>query len=143
MKRIILIALTLGILGGGSAIVAGQVADDSSDPPARVAPAPGVDISGPCDEAENVNDARCQPGGEDFNHDDRGDNSGPGNADDDDDRVDNSGPGSQNSGPGSTGSGHDDDESDDDSSGPGSGDDDNSSGHGGGDSSGPGSGHDD
>jgi hypothetical protein len=77
---------------------------------------PGVDISGPCDEAEHANDPRCTgaiPVG-------------------DDDRVDNSGPGSLNSGPGSVNSGHDDD-GDDDNSGhgsSGSGGDDDSSGHG-------------
>ena len=110
----------------------------------------GVDISGPCDEAEHANDPRCiatpntAPQGDD----------NPG-ADDNGGRVDNSGPGSQNSGPGSVNSGRDDEVGDD------RGDDDNEvehetenevehhgggdddSGHGGGGNSGPGGGGDD
>jgi hypothetical protein len=83
-------------------------------PPPAPAPAPsgGVDISGPCDEAEHANDPRCTGVG----------------AADDAGRVDNSGPGSVNSGHGG-----DDDHFDDDSSG---------SGHGGGGNSGPGGGDD-
>ena len=78
----------------------------------------GVDISGPCDEAEHANDPRCTGAGGA-----RNDNSGPGNADDDrGDREDNSGPGNSH-----------DDRDDDDNSGSGSGGDDDSSGHGGGD----------
>ena len=92
----------------------------------------GVDSSGPCDEAEHVNDPRCTgaPAGG---------------------RVDNSGPGSVNSGPGSVHSGRDDEAGDDrgrdeveagdDHGGHGeieSGDD-----HGGGGNSGPGGGGDD
>jgi hypothetical protein len=64
----------------------------------------GVDISGPCDEAEHANDPRCT--------------GAPST------RVDNSGPGSQNSGPGSVNSGRDDDDGDDDHSGHGGGGDD-------------------
>jgi hypothetical protein len=68
-------------------------------PPPAPAPAPsaGVDIPGPCDEAEHANDPRCAGVG----------------AADDAGRVDNSGPGSVNSG--------DDDDFDDDSSGSGHG----------------------
>jgi hypothetical protein len=115
-------------------------------------PAQGVDVSGPCDEAEHANDPRCtgqpttaprvddNPGA----HDNGGrvdDNPG---ADDNGGRVDNSGPGSVNSG-GDDGVDHDrgDDHGgdnevehhgggDDDSGGHGGGDDDDNSGHGGG-----------
>jgi hypothetical protein len=76
----------------------------------------GVDISGPCDEAEHANDPRCTgaPAG----------------------RVDNSGPGSVNSGRDDDA---DDDHGDEDHSGPGRGGDDD----GGDDHSGPGGGGDD
>jgi hypothetical protein len=93
----------------------------------------GVDISGPCDEAEHANDPRC--GGQPTTTPQVDDHPGA-----DDDRVDNSGPGSENSGPGSVNSGRDDDADDDhgseDRSGHGgrddSGGDDDHSGHGGG-----------
>jgi hypothetical protein len=93
----------------------------------------GVDISGPCDEAEHANDPRCA--GQPTTAPQVDDNPGA-----DDDRVDNSGPGSENSGPGSVNSGRDDDADDDhggeDRSGHGGGDDsggdDDHSGHGGG-----------
>ena len=64
----------------------------------------GVDISGPCDEAEHANDPRCTgdaPAGRS--------GPGPGRDDGDDDREDDgrSGPsGPDNSGPGSLSSGH-------------------------------------
>ena len=91
------------------------------------APAGGVDISGPCDEAEHANDPRCTgvtPRFEDDDvrgHDrgddhggDREDHSGPGNGDDDAREHDNSAPGS----------GGDDADGDDDHSGHGGGGDD-------------------
>jgi hypothetical protein len=72
--------------------------------PAGAPVQPGVDVSGPCDEAEHANDPRCAGGGA---------------------RVD-------NSGPGSFGSGRNDDDADDDHNGSAHGDDDSSgSGHGG------------
>ena len=76
----------------------------------------GVDISGPCDEAEHANDPRCTGAatGDDRGDDDRGD--------------DNFGRGSDNSGPGGSHSG---------------GGDDDSSGHDGGGNSGHGGGGDD
>jgi hypothetical protein len=67
---------------------------------------PGEDVSGPCDEAENVNDPRCTGVG-----DDREDNSGPGNGHDDDD-DDNSGPGNGDDHDNDRG-GHDDEGDDD------------------------------
>jgi hypothetical protein len=82
----------------------------------------GIDVSGPCDEAEHAGDPRCT--GAPFDRDDHGDegHSGPGRGGEDDehgdDDVDNSGPG----GGGSSGHGGGDD----------------SSGHGGGSSSGHG-----
>jgi hypothetical protein len=79
----------------------------------------GIDISGPCDEAEHANDPRCTGVGDNDNsgpgsgdEDGDHDNSGPGSGDED--GGDNSGP-SDNSGPGGGG---------DDNSGSGSGDDD-------------------
>ncbi|MGH8572090.1 MAG: hypothetical protein ACREX8_05885 [Gammaproteobacteria bacterium] len=72
------------------------------------APQPGVDISGPCDEAEHANDPRCTGAGVPA----AGDEGGHDRA-----RVDNSGPGSVNSGHG----GDDDSGDDDDSSGRGRG----------------------
>jgi hypothetical protein len=91
----------------------------------RRAPQPGVDISGPCDEAEHANDPRCtgvQPGaapGGAVVDDHRGRGRGRGRGGDDgfDDHGGNSGPG----GGGDDDSGHG---GDDDSSGHGSGDDD-------------------
>jgi hypothetical protein len=97
----------------------------------------GVDISGPCDEAEHANDPRCTgqapatqapaETGEDISgpcdeaehaNDPRCTGAPSG-------RVDNSGPGSLNSGPGSVNSGHDgDDDGGDDHSGHGGGGDD-------------------
>ena len=85
----------------------------------------GVDISGPCDEAEHANDPRCTGVGATRvdDHGGRVDNSGPGNAED---RFDDDGgfDDDDNSGPG-----HGGDDGDDDSSGHGGG----NSGHGGGD----------
>jgi hypothetical protein len=96
---------------------------DGGDRRENDAPAGGVDISGPCDEAEHANDPRCTgvaPRVEDddaHGHDrgddhggDREDNSGPGNGGDDAEEHDNSGPGNGDD----------------------SGDDDDHSGHGGG-----------
>ena len=76
----------------------------------------GVDVSGPCDEAEHADDPRCTGStGDDATVDDREDNSGPGSVDDDDDAdEDNSGSGSVD----------DDDDPDEDNSGSGSGSDD-------------------
>ena len=129
----LVVAFSVGVALAASG-VGGE--DDSSSPLAQVAPStddsttletttgadtttgvttttedpaglePGEDVSGPCDEAENVNDPRCTGAGED-----RDDNSGAGNGHDDG-RDDNSGPGN----------GHDDN----DNSGPGNGDDDRS-----------------
>ena len=103
----------------------------------------GVDISGPCDEAEHANDPRCAgqapatggnapapaTGGVDISgpcdeaehaNDPRCTGAPAGGRvddnpgrDDDAGRVDNSGPGSSNSGPGSVNSGRDDDGFDD------------------------------
>ena len=88
------------------------------------APVSGVDVSGPCDEAEHAGDPRCT-----------GAATVVGDDDDFGEAEDNSGPGSVNSGPGSV------------NSGPGSVDDDSGSGHSGGDdsggNSGPGGGGDD
>ena len=76
----------------------------------RTAPAGGVDISGPCDEAEHAGDPRCNgtvaedplrpAGGDDQTIHDRGeDNSGPGSSGSGHDGGDdNSGPGSSSSG---------------------------------------------
>lgn len=59
------------------------------------APASGVDVSGPCDEAEHANDPRCagvQPRVDDDDlQEDDGDHSGPGHGGDGE--HDNSGPG--------------------------------------------------
>jgi hypothetical protein len=103
-------------------------------------PAGGVDISGPCDEAEQANDPRCT-GVQPRVDDDRGfaDHSGRGRGGDDDD--DRSGPGNGDDDHSGSGHGGDDDDhsgsghggDDGDSSGHGGGDDDDSSGHGGGD----------
>jgi uncharacterized membrane protein YgcG len=82
----------------------------------------GIDISGPCDEAEHANDPRCtgqstapqgddNPGVDDGNHG-QVDNSGPGSSNsgpgggDDDNGFDDHGGGGDNSGPGG-GGGHD------------------------------------
>jgi hypothetical protein len=146
MKIMLVPALVVAFAVGVAIAASG---DGSSSPLAQVAPSTvdsttstldtttaetttteGLDISGPCDEAEHANDPRCTGVGDDRDDD----NSGPGNgADDrhedrsghgDDDRGDD-----DNSGPGSHGSTAADD---DDSSGPGSGDgDDDRSGHGG------------
>lgn len=80
MKKILLIALTLGIVVAGTAVVFGQ----STTPERAPLPARAIDISGPCDEAEHANDPRCTGAP-------RVDNSGPGSIDDDrcdDDRHD-------------------------------------------------------
>ena len=76
--------------------------DTTTTAPTTTAPQSGVDISGPCDEAEHANDPRCTGAAPQRRDDDgrqRRDNSGPGSS--------NSGPGSRNSGRG--GNGGDDD----------------------------------
>ena len=125
----------------------GRRDDDDPRPGAQgTAPQPGVDISGPCDEAEHAADPRCtgaappaaggrvdDHGGDDHGHGDRG-------------RVDNSGPGSVSSGRDDDlddhgrDDGFDDHDAEDDHSGSGhggddehGGGDDDNSGHGGGD----------
>ena len=125
----LVVAFSVGVAiaasgGGGDSSPLAQVAPSTStletttDETTTTQTTTGIDVSGPCDEAEHANDPRCT-GVEDDRDDD---NSGPGRGDDDhgdDDRGDddNSGPGSHSSGPG-----HADD--DDDSSGHGSGGDD-------------------
>jgi uncharacterized membrane protein YgcG len=109
----------------------------------------GVDISGPCDEAEHANDPRCIATPNTAPTAPRVDDN-PGADDNGGNRVDNSGPGSQNSGPGSLNSGRDDEVGDDrggdnevenEVEHHGGGDD--SSGHGGGGNSGHGGGGND
>jgi hypothetical protein len=115
--------------------------------------AQGVDISGPCDEAEHANDPRCAGQAPAADRDDDApaigvDISGPcdeaehandprctGAATGGQTRIDNSGPGSVNSGR--------DDDGDDDHSGHGGGDDSGGADHSGGGNSGPGGGGDD
>ena len=148
MRRTIILILGAALFGIFAAVVfASQGSDDPAGsttaetvtetvertttvPKQRGVEQRGVDISGPCDEAEHANDPRCT--GAAVNPD----------RDDDDDRVDNSGPGSVNSGHDDDDGfddhgGDDDDDFDDDhggNSGPGGGgDDDDNSGHGGGD----------
>lgn len=90
MKKILLTALTLGIVVAGTAVVFGQTSPDAlggaTQPMGATTTTDGqaVDVSGPCDEAEHVNDPRCTGAP-------RVDNSGPGSIDDDrfdDDRGD-------------------------------------------------------
>jgi len=88
-KKVLLAALTLTIVGAGTAVVLAQGPRDAAGggtptPPAMTSDA--VDISGPCDEAEHADDPRCTGAS-------RADNSGPGSAgshrfDDCDDRHD-------------------------------------------------------
>ena len=117
----LVVAFSIGVALAASGV--GGAGDGTSSPLAQVAPStvdstttletttgattttedrddrePGEDVSGPCDEAENVNDPRCTGAGADLD-----DNSGPGNGHDDD-RDDNSGPGN----------GDEDDQDDDD-----------------------------
>jgi len=58
-----LLAVLVGILVGGAAYVMAAPADKSSSTPGTPAAATGftgtVDVSGPFDEAEHVNDPRC------------------------------------------------------------------------------------
>jgi hypothetical protein len=98
----IVVAFSVGVAlaasggsGGGSAAQAPSTTDGTTtlDTTTTGTTTTGVDISGPCDEAEHRNDPRCTGAGSD----DREDNSGPGSGRDDDrddDREDNSGPGS-------------------------------------------------
>ena len=138
MRRTLTLILGVALFGIVAAVVvASQGGDDPAgttdtvtetvertttveDNPNRVRDddAQGVDISGPCDEAEHANDPRCT-----------------GAATGGQTRIDNSGPGSVNSG-------HDDD-GHDDRSGHGGGDDSGGDDHGGGGNSGPGGGGDD
>jgi hypothetical protein len=175
MRRTLTLILGVALFGILAAVVvASQGGDDPAgttdtvtetvertttveDNPKRVRDndAQGVDISGPCDEAEHANDPRCTGAqAPDMRDDDDAPVTGgvdisgpcdePEHADDPrctgapvggQDRVDNSGPGSVNSG-------HDDD-GDDDRSGPGDGDDSGGGDHGGSGNSGPGGGGDD
>lgn len=73
------------------------------------APQTGVDVSGPCDEAEHAGDPRCAGGAPQRAEDDDGVNHDAGD-DHGGERRSNSGPGSSNSGPGSSHSGRDGDE---------------------------------
>ena len=71
MNRILLTALTLGLLAAGTAVVLAA----TDDAPKRTTPATDAreDVSGPCDEAEHANDPRCaQVRTEDRDDDDRG-----------------------------------------------------------------------
>jgi hypothetical protein len=157
MRKAITLTLSVALLGIFAAVVVAAVgpSDGTSTLPVsstedRTTSA-GVDISGPCDEAEHANDPRCTgvqaapppapapargagvdiPGPcDEAEHANDPRCTGVG-VPDDAGRVDNSGPGSANSGPGSVHSGSDD--FDDDSSG---------SGHGGGGNSGHGGGDD-
>ena len=71
MKRILLTALTLGLLAAGTAVV--LAAGDDAPAPTTPATDAREDVSGPCDEAEHANDPRCAPGGaEDRDDDGRG-----------------------------------------------------------------------
>ena len=128
MRKAITLTLSVALLGIFAAVVVAAVgpSDGTSTLPASSTRTTettetdntGVDISGPCDEAEHANDPRCTGGG----------------AAADAGRVDNSGPGSVNSGRGDDDfDGHGGDDFDDDSSG---------SGHGGGGNSGHGGGDD-
>ena len=128
MRKAITLTLSVALLGIFAAVVVAAVgpSDGTSTLPASSTGTTettetdntGVDISGPCDEAEHANDPRC---------------SGVGAAADAG-RVDNSGPGSVNSGRGDDDfDDHGGDDFDDDSSG---------SGHGGGGNSGHGGGDD-
>jgi hypothetical protein len=137
MRKAITLTLSIALLGIFAAVVVAAVgpSDGTSTLPAsstgttetdRTTAAPdnpGIDISGPCDEAEHANDPRCTGVGAD----DAG-------------RVDNSGSGSVNPGHGSddfdddsSGSGHGSDDFDDDSSGSDHSGGDDDSGHSGGD----------
>jgi hypothetical protein len=77
-----------------AATTAAATTDDIVIGNAPAATTNGVDISGPCDEAEHANDPRCTGAAGDDGDDD---NSGPGSGDDNDDSS-------------GHGSGHDDDD---------------------------------
>ena len=163
MRKAITLTLSIAFLGVFAAVVvaAMEPSDGTSTLPAANTGTTertetGIDISGPCDEAEHANDPRCRgaqaprpahapapPAGVDV----------PGPCDeaehandprctgagvpDDGGGLDNSGPGSANSGPGSVSSDDFDDHGGDDFA-----DDSSGSGHGGGGNSGPGGGDD-
>src|ERR671923_1996461 len=128
MRKAITLTLSVALLGVFAAVVVAAVgpADDgTSTVPTTTTTdtvgtttaedslprAAGVDIPGPCDEAEHANDPRCTGAG----------------VPDEGGRLDNSGPGSANSGPGSVSSDDFDDQGGDDFA-----DDSSGSGHGGG-----------
>ena len=185
MRKAITLTLSVALLGIFAAVVVAAVgpSDGTSTLPASstgtrtedrttttgetTTPNAGVDISGPCDEAEHANDPGCagvqvpaapappaQGGGVDISgpcdeaehaNDPRCTGAGAGGAG----RVDNSGPGSVNSGhdafdddSSGTGPGGDDDHGFDDHGGDDFDDDSSGSGHGGGGSSGHGGGDD-
>jgi hypothetical protein len=163
MRKAITLTLSIAFLGVFAAVVvaAMEPSDGTSTLPAPTtgtteSTETGIDIPGPCDEAEHANDPRCTgaqaprpapapapPAGVDI----------PGPCDeaehasdprctgagvpDEGGRLDNSGPGSANSGPGSVSSDDFDDHGGDDLA-----DDSSGSGHGGGGNSGPGGGDD-
>ena len=128
MRKAITLTLSIAFLGVFAAVVvaAMEPSDGTSTLPAATTGTTGrtdtgIDISGPCDEAEHANDPRCTGAG----------------VPDEGGRLDNSGPGSANSGPGSVSSDDFDDQGGDDFA-----DDSSGSGHGGGGNSGPGGGDD-
>ena len=137
-KILILAAMALTCVAGATAVLA--LADDGGSGPELRERSSIVDVSGPCDEAEHINDPRCtgvttatsSVGRLDDDGSHPGDISGPCDEAEhiNDPRCTGTAPiAGDSSGPGP---GVDDD----DSSGPGSGDDEDSSGHGGGDDDG-------
>lgn len=65
MRKTGLIALTLGLLIAGTAVVFGQSSDSSAPTvgtTSTTTTTTGTDISGPCDEAEHANDPECTGG---------------------------------------------------------------------------------
>jgi hypothetical protein len=61
MKKILLTALTLGLLAAGTTVVFAAASGDSTTtaPTGTSTTRTTEDISGPCDEAEHANDPRC------------------------------------------------------------------------------------
>jgi hypothetical protein len=117
MRKLITLTLAVLMVGLFAAVVfaAVEAGDDSSSTVGTTetspttettettttdddAPAGGLDVSGPCDEAEHANDPRCtgvtprleddDARGDDRDEGERHDNSGPGNGDDDSGRDD-------------------------------------------------------
>src|SRR3954449_5766603 len=120
-----LLAVLVGILVGGAAYVMAAPSDSNSSSAfspaaANTGTTGAVDVSGPCDEAEHANDARCA-GPQRAEDNDRTaktkERANPDLVDDvgDDHGYDSSnrGPGSQTSGPGSLNSGRGSSHSDD------------------------------